>query len=432
MSLTTPNLDLPYIAPAQAQKHVTHNEAIRAMDALVQLSIISIGDIPPESPENGMRFIVGSTPSGDFKNRAGQIAAYQDGAWAFYTPQTGWQAFDQNQSLMLVFEEGQWQALSGGAASSSEMAPRFGINGTADDVNKLLLQSEASLFNHDGAGHQFKINKAAETDTASLLYQSAFNGHAEMGLTGNNDFSVNVSPDGDSFINALRIDKATADVRFEHGTGRDMLLPTMPNTGDGQEFFGFPNLLTIPIAQSNLTLPANGVYFGAMWVDRPTYITGGLVVVVTPSSNPDAVMRLGIFDIGQPDGNNWRVGQRRADFGAKIIGASGGKEFTADEPVLLTQGWYMFAIGVSGPGTVIRYIQTHTPGLCQFSLPDVSSSASFLSVGPSICCFLNNRASDITTGFPENYTVGATDASSGGFRNFTFFIPKFRHWNAPQ
>ena len=32
----TANLSLPYILASQAQKHVTHNEAIRALDCLVQ------------------------------------------------------------------------------------------------------------------------------------------------------------------------------------------------------------------------------------------------------------------------------------------------------------------------------------------------------------------------------------------------------------
>ena len=30
---STPNLQLPYLMAAQAQKHVTHNEALRALDA---------------------------------------------------------------------------------------------------------------------------------------------------------------------------------------------------------------------------------------------------------------------------------------------------------------------------------------------------------------------------------------------------------------
>lgn len=30
---SSPNLQLPYIMPSQAQKHVTHNEALRTLDA---------------------------------------------------------------------------------------------------------------------------------------------------------------------------------------------------------------------------------------------------------------------------------------------------------------------------------------------------------------------------------------------------------------
>jgi len=38
MSDATTNLALPYILAAQAQKHVTHNEALRLLDGIVQLS----------------------------------------------------------------------------------------------------------------------------------------------------------------------------------------------------------------------------------------------------------------------------------------------------------------------------------------------------------------------------------------------------------
>ena len=36
----TPKLDLPLIAGAQAQKHVTANETFNKLDVLVQLSVI--------------------------------------------------------------------------------------------------------------------------------------------------------------------------------------------------------------------------------------------------------------------------------------------------------------------------------------------------------------------------------------------------------
>ena len=43
MTDTTAILGLPYLLPSQAQKHVTHNEALRQLDALVQLSAAEIG-----------------------------------------------------------------------------------------------------------------------------------------------------------------------------------------------------------------------------------------------------------------------------------------------------------------------------------------------------------------------------------------------------
>ncbi|HEV2652996.1 MAG TPA: terminase family protein, partial [Rhizomicrobium sp.] len=61
-------------------------------------------------------------------------------------------------------------------------------------------------------GHQFdtvwadaqvKLNKHASADTASLLYQTNYSGRAEMGLTGDDNFHVKVSPDGASWKSAL-------------------------------------------------------------------------------------------------------------------------------------------------------------------------------------------------------------------------------------
>ena len=49
---TSENLDLPYIMPSQAQKHVTHNEAIRALDAILQLTVLSRS---VSSPPAGLR-----------------------------------------------------------------------------------------------------------------------------------------------------------------------------------------------------------------------------------------------------------------------------------------------------------------------------------------------------------------------------------------
>ena len=95
----TPNLALPYIAAAQAQKHVTHNEGIRALDALLQLAVAD-RDLaaPPPAPSDGERYIVASPASGDWTGAEAHIAAFQDGAWLNYAPREGWLAWQKHLS----------------------------------------------------------------------------------------------------------------------------------------------------------------------------------------------------------------------------------------------------------------------------------------------------------------------------------------------
>ena len=52
MSDSSALLSLPYLMPAQAQKHVTHNEAIRMLDVFVQLTVEGFGaTVPPVAPD---------------------------------------------------------------------------------------------------------------------------------------------------------------------------------------------------------------------------------------------------------------------------------------------------------------------------------------------------------------------------------------------
>jgi len=45
---------LPYILAAQAQRHVSHNEALRRLEALVQLAVVDRDpDTPPAAPDEG-------------------------------------------------------------------------------------------------------------------------------------------------------------------------------------------------------------------------------------------------------------------------------------------------------------------------------------------------------------------------------------------
>jgi hypothetical protein len=213
---STPNLGLPYIMAAQSQKHVTHNEAIRALDAVVQLSVLdrNLG-VPPSSPAEGARYIVAASPSGAWSGHAGKVAAYQDGAWMFYVPSEGWIAWVADEDIAVVWTGSAWGSLATGEGGGGDGDfETLGINASADSTNRLTVAADATLLNHDGDGHQLKINKAEAGDTASLLYQTGFSGRAELGLAGDDDFHFKVSPDGATWKEAIVIDRASGEVSF--------------------------------------------------------------------------------------------------------------------------------------------------------------------------------------------------------------------------
>lgn len=272
----SPLLSLPYISPSQAQKHVTHNEALRRLDLLVQPTVVSRSlTAPPPSAPQGARWIIPSGATGLWAGRAGQIAAASESGagaatgWIFFAPQAGWQAFIEDEGQMALFRAGQWQL----PASSDLRVNGLGIGTDPDATNRLSVVAAASLFTHNGqanAGHQLKINKSAAAATASLLFQTAWGGRAEMGLTGSDDFQLRVSADGETWHNALSLARAT---------GR----PTAPNG-----------------------LTVNGALSGTAVVQDSTDITAGRVL--TTAAGPAQAFRRGNIlgtvsqSAGQPTG----------------------------------------------------------------------------------------------------------------------------------
>ncbi|GLK56306.1 hypothetical protein JOD31_002342 [Methylopila capsulata] len=216
----SPHLGLGYLAPSQAQKHVTVNEAFRRLDALVQLGVLDRDRAaPPSAPAEGERHIVGAGATGAWATRDGQIAAFLDGAWTFVEPKPGWLAYDAATMELVVWLGGAWVNAVGALASLDGLA-RLGISATADEVNRLVVASAAALFTHAGAGVQLKLNKATAADTASLLLQTAYGGRAEFGLIGSDALALKVSADGASWTTALEIAGATGVASFARSPQR--------------------------------------------------------------------------------------------------------------------------------------------------------------------------------------------------------------------
>ena len=99
----TPNLGLTYLEAAQAQKHVTVNEALRWLECFCQLSVIDIAAAPPGSSTDGDCYIVDNSPTGDFAGHALEVALYMGTAWAFRTAPPGSIAWVQADSAHVVY-----------------------------------------------------------------------------------------------------------------------------------------------------------------------------------------------------------------------------------------------------------------------------------------------------------------------------------------
>jgi hypothetical protein len=226
---TTPHLSLPYLESGQAQKHVTHNEALRMLDALVMLSVEGRDlTAPPPAPAEGARYLVKAPGSGGFAGKDHQIAHYVDGGWLFHPPRVGWICFVANESLLLAYNGSEWTE-SIVEASELQNLTRLGVGTSADAGNPFAAKLNNALWTARTAGEggdgdlRFKFNKETAANTLSLLMQTGWSGRAEIGLTGDDDLHVKVSPDGGTWFDAMLFDKASGAAKINAGlflTGR--------------------------------------------------------------------------------------------------------------------------------------------------------------------------------------------------------------------
>ena len=90
MALLTERLGLPLLATAQAQKEMTHNEALILLDGLVQPAVVSVAPVSvPGMPVAGQAWVVGPSATGDWTGHDGAIALYTAGGWRFVPPREG-------------------------------------------------------------------------------------------------------------------------------------------------------------------------------------------------------------------------------------------------------------------------------------------------------------------------------------------------------
>jgi len=106
------NLGFTYLEASQAQKHVTVNEALRVVDAVIQLSIIDRDLTTPPSltspTDDGKVYIPASGATGDWSGHVGEIAFFVDDAWQFVSPKEGWRGWVQDENVEVHWSGSAW------------------------------------------------------------------------------------------------------------------------------------------------------------------------------------------------------------------------------------------------------------------------------------------------------------------------------------
>lgn len=106
----TARLALPLIAPGQAQKEMTHNEAVALLDLAVQAGVTAVRvDVPPAAPGTGECWIVGETPGGAWTGRSGMLAGWTAGGWRFVAPREGMAVWSQSDTMAWTYRAGAWR-----------------------------------------------------------------------------------------------------------------------------------------------------------------------------------------------------------------------------------------------------------------------------------------------------------------------------------
>ena len=270
MSDATTHLLLPYIMAAQAQKHVTHNEALRLLDGLVQLSVLDRDlTAPPSNLADGDRYIVGADATGDWAGWNLNVALWTDGAWLRLPPRPGWRAWVEDEARLFVWDGTDWSPV---IPTRFQNLERLGIGMAADANNPVSAKLNAALWTalfaaDGGTGDLIQtLNKEAAGDDLGLVLQTGFSPRALIGLFGSDNLRLAVTADGSNFRDGLIIDAATGSTeqpnlpRFKAHTNYDNYVGVGTWAKIGLNAVDSNEQGVFDAATNIFTAPVNGTY----------------------------------------------------------------------------------------------------------------------------------------------------------------------------
>lgn len=269
MSDITTHLLLPYVLASQAQKHVTHNEALRLLDAMIQLSVLDRNrTTPPVSPTDGDRHIVASGATGLWAGWDLNVAFWVDGVWMRLVPRPGWLAWVADEAAFVVWNGSTWDPVGEPVDVSDAV---FSLVNDADPTKKALFSLSGITT---GTTRTFTLPNTS-SELAILAGTQTF--------TGNKTFSGTLTASGTVTVSAASasIGTATTTATYGMGTGASTTGVTKTvNLGTG----GASGSTTI-INIGSATVGAGGTTV----VNTPTVTFSNAVTQVgMPQANPTA------------------------------------------------------------------------------------------------------------------------------------------------
>jgi hypothetical protein len=193
MAETSPRLLLPWLQAAQAQKHVTHNEALRRLDGLVNLTVEDRNrSAPPANPVEGAAYLVAAGATGLWAGWSGDVALWADGAWMRLPMRIGWRVWVVVEELMLVRLAAGWITL--------DAAMGLLVRGASTDLAKGALGSwtraaviEASVIGLSGSS----VTTALTIPAGALVI--GVSARVTTAITGATGFALGISGEPAAF-----------------------------------------------------------------------------------------------------------------------------------------------------------------------------------------------------------------------------------------
>ncbi len=206
----TPRLGLPLLQAAQAQKHVTVNEALTLIDGLGQMVLLSVDQTtPPGLANDGDCYGVPAGAVNEWAGQDGKVAIRSNGGWVFASPARGWRARIQDRESEAVHDGSAW---IGGALALS--------------ANNAATVHEVVEIDH--------VLSAGPTDTVGAALPA---GSVVIGVTGRVTAAIGGT------LGSWRVGVAGSDNRYGSGIGLAQGAWVRGLTASPQAYYGDTDLL---------------------------------------------------------------------------------------------------------------------------------------------------------------------------------------------